>query len=295
MITTALLNKILGLDIQESFNFSALGLSNASKAESLSFLDDERYLSELNANLNISGVLVSMENKHLLASTKEIIVVEDPRWAYYSLHNYIAKNTKVQFETKIEKSTFVHKTAYVAEKNVIIGANCIIQPNATILEDVEIGDNCIIGAGTVVGCEGFEHKRTRNGILSVVHDGKVIMHNNVELGANNAVSKGFNSRLTIIGEHCKTDNLVHIAHGVQIGKRCFFPASCMIAGSVTIEDDVWIGPNSSISSFIEIKKNAFVTIGSVVTRNVNEGAKVTGNFAIAHDMFLSNLKSIINK
>jgi UDP-3-O-[3-hydroxymyristoyl] glucosamine N-acyltransferase len=293
MITEELIFKSTGFEIILKNKFEQLALSNTTIANSLSFFDDAKYINQLNENNCILGVLVNDSNKHLISKEKEIIIVEDPRWFYYTIYNYISKNNKVAFKSQIESTSQIHKTAYVAENNVKIGKNCIIQPHVTILEDVEIGDDCIIGAGTVIGCEGFEHKRTLKGILSVLHDGKVIIHNHVELGANNAVSKGFKQRNTIIGNDTKTDNLVHIAHCVQIGKRCFLPASCMIAGSVTIEDDVWIGPNASISSFIEIKKNAFITIGSVVTKHVNENQHVTGNFAIDHKKFMENLKKNI--
>ncbi|MTI38250.1 DapH/DapD/GlmU-related protein, partial [Fulvivirga lutimaris] len=145
---------------------------------------------------------------------------------------------------------------------------------------------------TVVGSEGFEHKKTTKGILSVKHDGKVIIGKDVYIGALNAISKGFSYRNTIIGDSTKTDNLVHIAHCVQIGERCLLPASSMIAGSTTLEDDVWIGPGSSISSQLTIGKNGFISIGSVVTKNVNMNEKVTGNFAIPHRKFLKHIRNI---
>jgi UDP-3-O-[3-hydroxymyristoyl] glucosamine N-acyltransferase len=295
MINREFLNNILSINYQNNNEFGFLGLSNTDLPNSLSFFDDERYLKQLNENRNISGVFVHAINKEKISSEKNIIIVEDPRWCYFTLYNDLAKKNKRKFSTIIDQSSNIHSTAFVAETNVIIGKNCIIHPNVTILDDVEIGDNCIIQSGTVIGSEGFEYKKTNRGILGVYHDGKVIIENNVEIGANNAIAKGFSYRQTIIKEYTKTDNLVHIAHAVQIGKRCLLTASAMIAGSVTIEDDVWIGPNASISSGIHINEKAFITIGAVVTKDVMSNEKVSGNFAIPHDIFLNFIKKLIKQ
>ena len=184
----------------------------------------------------------------------------------------------------------VHPTAFVSEYNVTIGKNVVIEPHANIMSDVVIGNNCVIRAGSVLGSEGYEYKRTSQGVLSVFHDGKVIIGNNVEIGANTCVDKGLMSFDTTIGDNTKVDNLVHIAHSVTIGKNCFIIACSMIAGSVKIEDDVWVGPNANIAPQVTIRKGGFVTLGSVVTKEVNEKEWVTGNFAIPHAKFLEIFK-----
>ena len=288
----------LGLNLTSDIVFDLLGLVNANESNTLSFIDDDIYMSDLIANRNISGVFVSEKYLDKVQSSRPDIAViycDDPRYYFYSLQNMLADKQfdETSFTSIIDPSSKVHSTAFIADKNVIIGNNVLIQPNVTILPDVTIDHNSIIRSGTVIGAEGFEHKRTKRGILSVKHDGKVIIGNNVDIGANCAISKGFSYRNTIISDETKLDNLVHIAHGVQIGKRCFLPAACMIAGSTTIGDDVWIGPGASLSSQINVGNNAFVTIGSVVTKNVTEGARVTGNFAMDHKMFLKILKNNI--
>lgn len=94
----------------------------------------------------------------------------------------------------------------------------------------------------------------------------------------------------IIGAIKKNKSKFILSNSNIIGKRCLLPASCMIAGSVTLEDDVWIGPNANISSQLTVEKGAYITLGCVVTRNVSANQKVTGNFAIPHDVFMKNLK-----
>lgn len=283
--------KETGIDQAPQRVFDFLGLANATNPNSLSFIDDHRYVEEVNRNKNVTGIITSSTLFSEIDKSKEIFIVEDPRYSFYTLQNLLYLKSYIKSPTQIGKNVQIHPRAFVSEYNVVIGDNVVLEPNVTILSDVIIGNNVIVRAGSVIGAEGFEHKRTSKGILPVMHDGKVIIGDNVHIGACNAISKGFAYRDTIIGKDSKTDNLVHIAHCVQIGERCLFPASCMIAGSVTIEDDVWIGPNASISSQIKIKSNAYITIGSVVTKDVEENERLTGNFAIPHQQFLKVLKS----
>ncbi|MDY6833875.1 MAG: UDP-3-O-(3-hydroxymyristoyl)glucosamine N-acyltransferase [Chloroflexota bacterium] len=196
------------------------------------------------------------------------------------------------FNNQIANSAQIHPTAYIESKNVRIGERCEIGPNVSILENSILEDDIVIRAGAVVGTLGFEFKRILGRIVPVIHAGGVFIHNRVELQANSCVSKDIFGGFTEIGDDTKIDNLVHIAHGVVIGKRCLLAACAMIAGSVIIGDDVWIGPSASVSSEIVIGDRASITLGSVVTKNVASGQKVTGNFAIDHDRFISFLKTI---
>jgi UDP-3-O-[3-hydroxymyristoyl] glucosamine N-acyltransferase len=294
VITTALLNNILGLNIKDEFSFFELGLSNATTEGSLSFFDDARYAQQLNENTFILGVFVSPENLNLISAQKVPIIVDDPRWCYFTLYNYLAKENKVSFASVIDPTATIHKTAFVAESNVIIGKNTTILPNASILEDVEIGDDCIISSGTVIGSEGFEYKKTSKGIIPVKHDGKVIIGNNVQIGANTCIDKGFSFRHTKIANEVMIDNLIHVAHGVQIGEGSFIIAGTVLGGSTSIEDNVWVGINASTAPGITLKSKAFISMGAVVTRSVEEGQQVTGNFAVGHDVFLKNLKKSLS-
>jgi UDP-3-O-[3-hydroxymyristoyl] glucosamine N-acyltransferase len=174
---------------------------------------------------------------------------------------------------------------------VEIADNVIIEPNVTILPDVTIGKNCIIRAGAVLGSEGFEHKRTKFGILPVFHDGKVIVGDDVEIGANTCVDKGFAWRNTSIGNQTKIDNLVHIGHGAQVGEKCLITA-CSQIGASDIGDNVWVGPNANILSQHSIGNSAVITVGAVVTTDVAPGKRVTGNFAIDHQKFIKFIKQI---
>lgn len=274
-----------------------LGLVNSKEANTVSFLDAIQFSEELIRNYNVSAVMTTGEMAEILRPIRPdltLIIADDPRYEFYTLQNHVARIRLENgvFPSVVEATANIHPTACIAPNNVVIGKHVTIEPNVTILRDVEIGEGTYISAGTVIGAEGFEHKRTSKGILSVVHDGKVIIGESVFIGALNAISKGFSFRDTLIGNETKTDNLVHIAHGAQIGERCFLPASCMIAGSVSIGNDVWVGPNSTISSQIKVGDGAFITLGAVVTRDVPEHGRVSGNFAIPHHQFLKHIKKL---
>jgi UDP-3-O-[3-hydroxymyristoyl] glucosamine N-acyltransferase len=285
------IRQVTGCTVPEAVRCVRLDLVNATQPGTLSFIDHPRFLSQLTANPNIAAAFATPEISTALASSHVVpIVTDDPRLAYFSLYNHLARTAYEEWPSRIDPSARIHPRAWVAENNVVIGAGVTIEPNVTILPDVEIGDGSLIRAGAVLGSAGYEHKRTSRGIITMVHDGKVILGENVEIGANDAVQKGLSSRHTIVGDETRSGDLVLIAHGVQIGRRCFLPASVMISGSVTIGDDVWVGPGSMISNQVTIGDRAFITIGAVVTRDVPVDARVTGNFAIPHDRFMALLK-----
>lgn len=276
--------------------FISMGMCGSKKDKILTFVDQKKFLKTAIENINISVLLVSNDlYDDLMVTNKEchIILAEDPRQVFYEYHNYLARHIEVdEIDTQVGTSSQISQYAYVADHGVIIGDRVVIEPNVTILPGVTIGDGSIIRSGSTIGVEGFEHKRLRNGlILSVIHDSNVVIGREVEIGGNNTVAKGFMGQDTKIGDFTKTDCLVHIGHCAQIGARCLIPACAMIAGSTIIGDDVWIGPNASISSSLKIGNGAFVTLGSVVVSDVEENARVSGNFAIDHFEFKRKMRS----
>lgn len=292
-INNELIKKVLNISLERDVEFDSLSLSKMQIPNSLSFLDDLKYSKEIFLNEYIRGVLINKEIfNELVPDNKTFILVEDPRYAYYTLSNYIAKSNYRTFPSRVSPKAIIHAKAVISDTNVIIKDNSIIGAGAIINSDVEIGENCIIQSGTVIGSIGFEYKRTKKGILSVFHDGKVIIGNNVEIGANNCIDKGFSQRHTIIEDDVKIDNLIHIAHSVLIKKGAFIIASSLLAGSSEIGEGAFIGPNATVGH-IKVGDHGFVTMGAVVTKDVPSHQKVTGNFAIPHDKFLLNFKKQI--
>ena len=261
----------------------------------LTFIEDSKYLEELHKTKNINCVITTPELVNSISERFGIVTSKSPRKAFIKLHNYLNQNTEFywkNFKSEIFDNAKIHPRAYITEKNVKIGDGVVVEANATILERTIIEENVIIRAGTVVGTEGFEMVRIDNEIIPISHCGGARICKNVEIQANCGVSRSVFGGFTEIGEQTKLDNLVHVAHNVIIGKRCRIAACAMIAGSAIVGNDVWIGPSASISSGVRIGDNANITIGSVVTKDVLPGERVTGNFAISHDKFIKFLKSI---
>lgn len=293
-INNQLIKQVLGIETGHEICCESLGLIiDHEKQNMLSFLDDQEFVADLNSSPNISAIFVSkkLSSKVTSAHIKKIIC-DDPRYHYYTLFNHVNRQNYKERDTQIHPTAKIDSSASVAPHNVKIGENVVIEPNAVIFPDVIIGNNSIVRAGAILGSQGFEYKRTTRGILTVFHDGKAIIGENVTIGANNIIDKGFSDRSTKVGDFTKCNSFVFIGHCAQIGKRCLIGVGAIITGSSTVEDDVWIGPSATISNQVKVGSGARVTMGSVVTQSVEPGRHVTGNFAIDHTNFIKFIKSI---
>jgi UDP-3-O-[3-hydroxymyristoyl] glucosamine N-acyltransferase len=275
--------------------FANLGMVVDTPAAALVFCEHERFLGPIHANEAVACVLTSAALAEQMPGAVGLAVAENPRQAFYELHEYIATQTEFYRSTSpshVAPSAQIHPTAVVPDINVRIGPGVIVESHVTLIGPVELGEGTVIRAGTILGSTGFEFKRFGNRLLPVTHAGGVRLGASVEVQANCALSRSIFGGFTELGDSTKLDNLVHIAHGTCVGRRCLIAANAMIAGSVVIGDDVWIGPSSAISNQVHIGDGASISIGAVVTRDVAAGQRVTGNFAVPHDRFLSHLRSL---
>lgn len=147
--------------------------------------------------------------------------------------------------------------------NVSVGKNCVIHPNVFLEDRVTIGDNVILHSGVVVGADGFGYVRDKDKHIKFPQIGKVIIEDNVEIGANSCIDRGSLGE-TRIGEGTKIDNLCQIAHNVQIGKRVLIAALTGISGSVTIGDDVILAGQVGIADHVTIESGAIIGAKSAV-------------------------------
>lgn len=211
------------------------------------------------------------------------------------LYNGLAAKTRF-LDKKIvgsrgSKNT-ISSSADIDFNHAVIGNSCHIGNQVVVGKNTIIGNNVIIGSGTIVGSEGFEIRRIRDELIPVVHVGGVTIHDNTVIGSHVCIDKSLFGEFTEIMENSRIDDSVHVAHGVIIGKRCSIAASVMIGGKVTIGDNVRIGPGAKISDQIIIADGAIISMGSVVTKDVLPGQRVTGNFAISHEKFLKHYHEI---
>lgn len=142
--------------------------------------------------------------------------------------------------------------------NVSIGSDCILHPNVVVEEGCSIGDNVVLHAGVVIGADGFGYVAdVDNTHHKFPQIGPVVIENDVEIGANTCVDRGSLGE-TRIGEGTKIDNLVQIAHNVNIGKRVVIAAQTGISGSTVIEDDCVIGGQVGIGDHATVKSGAVI-------------------------------------
>jgi UDP-3-O-[3-hydroxymyristoyl] glucosamine N-acyltransferase len=154
--------------------------------------------------------------------------------------------------------------------HVRIGKDCIIHPNVTILDHVIIGDHVIIQAGTVIGSDAFYYnKRTDRPVhyRKMTSCGRVIIENDVEIGAGCTIDRGVTSD-TLIGAGTKIDNLVHIGHDTTVGKNCLFAGQVGIAGATTIEDNVVLWGQVGVNKTLTIGEGAIVLAQSGVKASI---------------------------
>lgn len=152
-----------------------------------------------------------------------------------------------------------------------------IHPSAVINDCVELGKNIRIGPNSTIGFDGFGFEPDKDGAYHrFPHVGKVIIGDNVEIGANTCIDRGALGD-TIIGEGTKIDNLVHVAHNVRIGKNCMIIALTCLGGGVVIEDGAYVGIGAGIRNQIIIGEKAFIGMGAVVVKDVAPGVTVIGN------------------
>ena len=143
-------------------------------------------------------------------------------------------------------------------RNVKIGERTIIHPNVVIYDNISIGSNCIIHAGAIIGADGFGFVRDgANGYVKFPQIGTVVIEDNVEIGAGTCVDRGALGE-TRIGEGTKIDNLVQIAHNVQVGKRVVIASQTGISGSTVLEDDCVIGGQVGMGDHARVKTGAII-------------------------------------
>ena len=167
---------------------------------------------------------------------------------------------------KVGVRTAVCSGAYVG-RGSSVGEDCIIYPNATIRERVTVGDRAIIHPNAVVGSDGFGFATVEGVHRKVPQIGTVVVGNDVEIGAGTTIDRG-TMGATIIGDGCKIDNLVQIAHNVTLGKGTILAAQVGIAGSTKVGDYVVMGGQVGLIGHIEIGDRVQIAAKSGIPKSI---------------------------
>ncbi|MGG7178092.1 UDP-3-O-(3-hydroxymyristoyl)glucosamine N-acyltransferase [Clostridium paraputrificum] len=288
-------SKIENSEVYREGSFETLGLSiSKSGCKTLSFIDSEKYVEAISKD--ISCVITTRELADKFNGELGILICDEPRVSFFKLHNELCGDinyTGVPKKTIIGDNCKISKLASISDNNVVIGNNVVIEEFVVIRDNVVIGDNSILRAGVIIGGEGYECKREDDTIFTVKHAGGVVIGKDVEIQYNSCIDKAvYPWDNTKVGDYCKIDNLVHLGHACKIGRETMLAANSLVGGRTVIGEKCWVGISTTISNGLFIGDNVKMNIGSVVTRNVEDGASVTGNFAIEHSKFINFIKSI---
>lgn len=278
------ISEIIGIDfIGKNLDINALNLCSRDfiHKEVLSYIANEKFSKYL-IKEEIKAVILSKnhydELEQGIKDKKSFFLVDNPEKVFYYLHNYLHKNTnfyKVELSSKVGENVVIHPTAYI-EDGVVIGNNVTIGPKAIIHSNTIIGDNVEINSGAIIGSQGFQLLYDEKAPYMAKHVGGVKIGNNVLIGANTTIANSLFEGYTEIGNNTKIDDLVFIAHNCKIGENCVLIAGAIMTGSSSLDDNVWLAPNSVILNQINVSKNSFVGASSLVTKNVDEKTKVFG-------------------
>lgn len=177
--------------------------------------------------------------------------------------SYVGENVKIGRNTKIFPNSFIGD-------NVIIGENCIIHPGVKIYHDCILHNHVIIHAGAVIGSDGFGFAPQADGSFKKVPQiGNVIIENNVEIGANTAIDRATMGS-TCIRAGAKLDNLIQIAHNVEVGDSTVIAAQVGVSGSTKIGKNVMIGGQAGLVGHIQVADGAKINAQSGVSKSIKE-------------------------
>ncbi len=271
------------LNLKEDIEITGLKSIETAGKNDLTFIRKSKDIKDLNAG----AILVESFIENLDIPQ---IVVKNPDIAFYKLieifypdeklqnfisdkaiigknveigeNSYISEYVFIKDNVKIGKNCKIYPFCYIGE-NTQIGDNCIIYPNVTIYKDTFIGNNVIIHSGAVIASDGFGYYQEGSERKKIKHIGKVIIEDDVEIGANTTIDRALVDE-TIIKKGTKIDNLVMIGHNCKIGENSVLVSQVGIAGSSKIGKNVILAGQVGVADHINIGDNVIVTAKSGV-------------------------------
>jgi UDP-3-O-[3-hydroxymyristoyl] glucosamine N-acyltransferase len=276
----------------------------------LAYLDNAAYAHTI-ATTRAAALVIAPKLLDKAPPGLTLLVADDPyrvfAQAAAKLYPASIRSTPAFQERGIAPGAFVHPDARLEQDVTVdpgavigsraeIGSGSVICANAVIGPDVRIGRGCSIGpgssvvhalignrvtihAGARIGQDGFGYAMGKKGHLKVPQIGRVIIQDDVDIGANTCVDRG-STRDTIIGEGTKIDNLVMIAHNVVIGRHCVIVSQVGISGSTTLGDFVVLAGQVGIIGHLDIGSGAVIGAQSGVMHDVPAGSRIGGSPAL---------------
>ncbi|NTW31941.1 MAG: UDP-3-O-(3-hydroxymyristoyl)glucosamine N-acyltransferase [Bacteroidetes bacterium] len=271
------LAEMLKLEFAGDPDFAISGINEIHRVETgdLTFVDHPKYYDKA---LNSKATTILINKKTDCPKGKALLFSDDPFRDYVAIVKKFRPFEKaekmISNSAEIGEGTIIQPNVFIGN-NVKIGKNCLFHANVSIYDHSIIGDNVIIHSNSVIGADAYYFKRRPEGWDKLESCGKVILCDNVEIGALTSVDKGVSGD-TIIGKGTKIDNHVQIGHDTVIGKNCLIGSHCAIAGVTVLEDDVLVWGNVSINKDIVIGKGAIILATSGVDKSLEGGKTYFG-------------------
>ncbi|TQD39063.1 UDP-3-O-(3-hydroxymyristoyl)glucosamine N-acyltransferase [Haloflavibacter putidus] len=231
------------------------------------FVDHPKYYDKA---LNSAATVILINKKVEKPEGKALLISEDPFTDFNKLTTYFKPFEKadkaIASSAEIGENTHLQPNVFIGN-NVKIGKNCRIHSNVSIYDNSIIGDNVIIHANTVIGADAFYYKNRPSEFDKLKSGGRVVIENDVELGAACTIDKGVSGDTTIKAG-TKIDNQVQVGHDTVIGEKCLIASQTGIAGCVVIENEVTIWGQVGIRSDVVIGKKAIILAQSGISKNL---------------------------
>ncbi|HBM17515.1 MAG TPA: UDP-3-O-(3-hydroxymyristoyl)glucosamine N-acyltransferase [Lentisphaeria bacterium] len=318
-ITVSDLSSLLDAEYEGNGSFIIKGMNSLSEANDneITFIISEKY-KDLLLESKASVVLAPKKFKGNLPEGKIYIYCDNPNITFgrivsmfASLHSsyktgihptaiiasgvnvpascHIGANVVIESEVVLGENTIILTGTFIGEASRI-GNNCIIYPHCVIREKTQIGNDVIIHSGVIIGSDGFGYETTPSGIIKIPQVGTVRIDDDVEIGANSAIDRA-RFGMTWIKKGVKIDNLVHVAHNVEVGEDSMLIAQSGIAGSSKIGNKVIVAGQAGVSHGVKVGDGAMISGQAGVTRDVPPNARWAGTPATSSKEYMKLLLS----
>ncbi len=294
-VTLAELAEHVGVELKDGHEviIHAVAPLQSAKSGEISFLSNSRFKKYL-VTTQASAVILSEADS--IDCSAYALICDNPYLAYAQIATYLHPGEEatgihhpsavISPDSNIDPSASIGahcviESGVTVRANAIIGAGCVIGrdviigaqshlvANVNIYQGSQIGQRCLIHAGAVIGADGFGIAPSSQGWVKVPQLGRVLIGDDVEIGANTTIDRGALED-TLIGNGVKLDNQIHIAHNVSIGDHTVIAACTGISGSVTIGSRCMIAGGVGIAGHLDIVDGVTVTGMSMVTKSIRE-------------------------
>lgn len=240
------------------------------------FVDHPKYYDKA---LNSAATIILINKEVDCPEAKALLISDDPFRDFNKLTQHFkpfnASNSAIAPSAKIGENTIIQPNCFIGN-NVVIGDNCVIHSNVSIYDETVIGNNVTIHAGTVLGASAFYYKNRPEGFDQLLSGGRVVIKDNVDIGALCTIDRGVTGDTTI-GEGSKLDNQIQIGHDTVLGKKCLIASQTGIAGCVVVEDEVTIWGQVGVKSGITIAKGTVLYAQSGLGHSTEAGKTYFGS------------------